>query len=72
MSQEVVYLAADNSPHSVIADMLNQADDFEMVVLVALGHDNSVYVGHSDGRYLQKVGMLSFAQRDMMDKIANG
>ena len=70
---DITYLSPPQSTvYAVISDMLNNADDFDTVVLVALGKDDGVYVGHSDGEFLRKVGMLDFAKLDMLTKIANG
>ena len=70
---EVIYLATDeNTVHSVLADTLNQADDFKTVMVVALGKNENIYVGHSEGSYLQKVGFLEFAKADIVEKMLNG
>lgn len=67
---KVVHLApAESTVYSVLADTLNQADDFESCIVVTMGKDGDIYMGHSEGSYLTKIGYLEFAKECLMDVI---
>lgn len=59
MSNKLTYLVGEETNvENLLKDLLNKSDDFEILVVVGLDKDGSIHVGHSEGDYLQKVGMM--------------
>ena len=54
------------NPKQVLADSLGKADAFERVVVVAEYKDGAIVAGWSDGEKLKHIGMLRFAEFDLL------
>lgn len=74
MSDPVVYFhTKETNVRGVLADCLNKAEDWGLVVVVALSKDGEdVLIGHSDGRLLHKVGLCEFAAHTFKEDMYNG
>jgi hypothetical protein len=77
MSDEgVIYLhGPETTVRSILADALNRADTFTMVIVVGLTEDgeyDALLIGHSDGDLAQKAGVCTAAAHKFANEMLNG
>ena len=59
------------TPRGVLDDLLDRAEDYEMVVVIALSKEEGgdIAVGHSSGDYLTKLGLCETAKDHFLYKM---
>lgn len=61
MADIINFSTKEATVRSILADALNNADEYSQVIIITTTTDNRVGIGHSDGYVAEKAGLCLFA-----------
>lgn len=64
---EVGRFGNKHTPEQVLLGALNHADDLEILVISMLSKDGYIHTSWTGGLLSQRLGIMDFSQRKMMD-----
>lgn len=66
---KLVHLTNSNSDaRNLISELLNDVDDYEILIFVGVKKNDDIMVGHTGGSSIEKAGLMAFASDNFLGR----